>query len=103
MLRAKKVLSYVADRLEPIDGNSKDNENLKPEEYLELYCNDQVSSNRKFNLNAANEVVTKLVPHNMTLATVKSFVWRSSSDVALLYKSNGRRRFANPLVMGAKQ
>ncbi|KAF2189599.1 WD repeat protein-like protein [Zopfia rhizophila CBS 207.26] len=40
MLRARKILSYVAERIEPHeeDGEGK----LKPEEYLELYCNNQV-------------------------------------------------------------
>jgi hypothetical protein len=41
MLRAKKILSYVAERIEP--ASDKPNpEALKPEEYLDLYCHDQV-------------------------------------------------------------
>ena len=42
MLRAKKVLAYVAERIEtpPLQPNPS---TLKPEEYLELYCHDQVS------------------------------------------------------------
>jgi WD repeat-containing protein 48 len=40
MLRAKKILAYVAERIEPAP---KEDENvMKPEEYLELYCHDQV-------------------------------------------------------------
>ncbi|CRK34481.1 hypothetical protein BN1723_020042, partial [Verticillium longisporum] len=39
MLRVKKILSYVAERIEPpvteLDPNA-----LRPDEYLELYCND---------------------------------------------------------------
>ena len=41
MLRARKILSYVAERIEPPP--AKDEEELKPEEYLELYCQNQVS------------------------------------------------------------
>lgn len=41
MLRVKKILAYVAERIEPapteVDPNA-----LRPEEYLELYCYDQV-------------------------------------------------------------
>ena len=40
MLRAKKILAYVAERIKP----KNDDEVMKPEEYLELYCHDQVSS-----------------------------------------------------------
>ena len=42
MLRAKKILIYVAERIEPqpIDPES---DALKPEDYLELYCQNQVS------------------------------------------------------------
>lgn len=42
MLRVKKILAYVAERIEPIP-EVDDPDALKPEEYLELYCNDQVS------------------------------------------------------------
>ena len=41
MLRAKKILSYVAERIEPAP-EKPDPEALKPEEYLDLYCHDQV-------------------------------------------------------------
>lgn len=40
MLRARKILAYVAERIEPAP--EKDEEVLKPEEYLELYCQGQV-------------------------------------------------------------
>ena len=42
MLRVKKILAYVAERIEP-QSEEPDPDALKPEEYLELYCNDQVS------------------------------------------------------------
>jgi len=41
MLRAKKILSYVAERIEPAP-EKLDPDALKPEEYLDLYCHDQV-------------------------------------------------------------
>jgi WD repeat-containing protein 48 len=41
MLRVKKILAYVAERIDP-QYDESDLEALKPEEYLELYCNDQV-------------------------------------------------------------
>jgi WD repeat-containing protein 48 len=42
MLRAKKILAYVAERIEPPPVPKEDEEVMKPEEYLELYCHDQV-------------------------------------------------------------
>ena len=42
MLRAKKILAYVAERIETAP-SQPDSNALKPEEYLELYCHDQVS------------------------------------------------------------
>jgi WD repeat-containing protein 48 len=42
MLRVKKILAYVAERVEAAPENP-DPEGLRPEEYLELYCYDQVS------------------------------------------------------------
>ena len=41
MLRARKILSYVAERIEPMS-EQPDPDALKPEEYLELYCQNQV-------------------------------------------------------------
>jgi len=43
MLRAKKILSYVAERIESALEKPDPNA-LKPEEYLDLYCHDQVSA-----------------------------------------------------------
>ena len=42
MLRAKKVLAYVAERIDP-QPDPPESGSLKPEEYLELYCQNQVS------------------------------------------------------------
>lgn len=41
MLRAKKILAYVAERIET-PSEQEDPNQLKPEEYLDLYCHDQV-------------------------------------------------------------
>lgn len=41
MLRVKKILAYVAERIEELPEDQPDG--LMPEDYLELYCNDQVS------------------------------------------------------------
>ena len=41
MLRAKKICGYVAERLEPADQIEADG--LRPEEYIELLCQGQVS------------------------------------------------------------
>lgn len=43
MLRVRKILSYVAERVEPPLEEPEENP-MKPEEYLELYCNEQVST-----------------------------------------------------------
>ncbi|KAL3421033.1 UBP9-binding protein [Phlyctema vagabunda] len=42
MLRVKKILAYVAERIEAAPENP-DPDALRPDEYLELYCYDQVS------------------------------------------------------------
>lgn len=38
MLRAKKILSYVAERIDPANPDEPEEDAMKPEEYLELYC-----------------------------------------------------------------
>jgi WD repeat-containing protein 48 len=43
MLRGRKILSYVADRIEPAS-DRPDASVMKPEDYLELHCHDQVRS-----------------------------------------------------------
>lgn len=42
MLRAKKILAYVAERIDPPNPDNPDPDPMKPEEYLELYCHDTV-------------------------------------------------------------
>jgi WD repeat-containing protein 48 len=42
MLRVKKILSYVAERIEANPPFSTDPNAMRPEEYLDMYCLDQV-------------------------------------------------------------
>jgi WD repeat-containing protein 48 len=44
MLRARKILGYVAERIEqaPTKEEAEAEGRLRPEEYLELWCNGQV-------------------------------------------------------------
>lgn len=53
MLRARKILSYVAERLEPHkeplsessftqQQQESPRDQMRPEDYLELYCHDEV-------------------------------------------------------------
>ncbi|KAK0645315.1 UBP9-binding protein [Lasiodiplodia hormozganensis] len=72
MLRARKIMAYVAERIEP-PPEQPDPNALRPEEYLELYCNNQ------------------LISPTMTLATIRAHVWRGGGDVILYYKANGRK------------
>ncbi|TPR01424.1 NmrA-like family protein [Aspergillus niger] len=73
MLRAKKILAYVAERIDPPNPDEPEEDAMKPEEYLELYCQKM------------------LIPPNMTLATIRAHIWRSSGDMLLYYKANGKK------------
>ncbi|KUI73640.1 hypothetical protein VM1G_09491 [Cytospora mali] len=78
MLRVKKILAYVAERIDPTleeqENNPEQNPDaMKPEEYLELYCNEQ------------------LLPIDMTLATLRAYIWKGGNDVVLYYKANGKK------------
>ncbi|KAK0259807.1 hypothetical protein B0A54_08682 [Friedmanniomyces endolithicus] len=76
MLRGKKILAYVAERIEPgpaPEGKEGEPAALRPEEYLELWCQSQI------------------VPTTMTLATIRSHLWRGGGDIILYYKANGRK------------
>ncbi|KAK8862627.1 WD repeat-containing protein [Apiospora arundinis] len=84
MLRVKKILSYVAERIDPSLEEADENA-LKPEEYLELYCNDQ------------------LLPIDMSLATLRAHIWKGGSDVVLYYKANGRKELPKELPNSAEQ
>ncbi|KAF7194853.1 hypothetical protein HII31_03813 [Pseudocercospora fuligena] len=71
MLRAKKILAYIAERIEPAP--KEDEERPKAEEYLELWCQDQ------------------LIPPTMTLASMRTHMWRGGQDVVLHYRANGKK------------
>ena len=46
MLRAKKILAYVAEHLESPAELEDGPGALKPEEYIELYCHNQVCAHQ---------------------------------------------------------
>ncbi|KEF55592.1 uncharacterized protein A1O9_08342 [Exophiala aquamarina CBS 119918] len=91
MLRAKKIMAYVAERIEaaadPEHPDPEGQNTLKPEEYLELYCQGQ------------------LVDPNATLASLRVHVWRTGGDVVLYYKSNGKKtlRLPHPAEVPTKE
>lgn len=90
MLRSKKILAYVAERIEaPADPeNPKTGDELRPEEYMDLLCHGEI------------------VPPNMTLATLRVHLWRTGGDVVLHYRENGKKEFrrAHPTdVMGKNE
>ncbi|KAF3483500.1 uncharacterized protein GIQ15_02824 [Arthroderma uncinatum] len=78
MLRAKKILAYVAERIDPQNVENPSEDALKPEEYLELYCQNI------------------LIPIDMTLATIRTHIWRTGNDMVLVYKANGKRKIPIP-------
>lgn len=102
MLRAKKIIAYVAERIDPVpsalasptlpahpaeDGTTPTTVTIpqppqpaamKPEEYLELICQGQ-----------------KVDP-NMTLGTLRVHVWRVGGDVVLYYRANGKKEIKAP-------
>jgi WD repeat-containing protein 48 len=87
MLRVKKILSYVAERIEAAP-ETPDPVAPKPEEYLELYCYEQVCPSFAY-LNISD--ITQKLPNTMTLATLRAHVWKGGADVMLYYKSNGKK------------
>jgi WD repeat-containing protein 48 len=87
MLRVKKILAYVAERIEAAP-EIPDPDALRPEDYLELYCYDQVSFHPPLG-NTSDRA--KKLPITMSLATLRAHVWKGGADVMLYYKSNGRR------------
>lgn len=88
MLRSKKILGYVVERIEaPADPvNPQPGDDLRPEEYMDLFCQGQI------------------VPPNMTLATLRVHMWRTGGDIILHYKENGKKEFkrAHPMDVPAK-
>lgn len=98
MLRARKILGYVAERIEqpPTKEEAEAEGRLRPEEYLELWCNGQVGFTSVLHLRStANNV--QLISPTMTLASLRAHVWRGGGDVLLHYKANGRKEIKPPL------
>ena len=65
ILRVRKILSYVAGKLESVQGDASIpiSSKRKAEEWLELVCNEQV------------------LDVTLTLATVRVFIWKSNTDI----------------------
>lgn len=98
MLRVRKILAYVAERLEEDEEVNENDEakkeRMKPEEYLELWCNDQASSLCYFSMQhlvSLTDTKQQLLPVTMSLATLRARVWRGGADVVLHYRSNGKK------------
>ena len=91
MLRAKKILAYVAEHLESPAELEDGPEALQPEEYLELYCHNQVSAAHSIVTDEALTVGAQLIPPLTTLATLRVHHWKTAGDVVLYYKSNGKK------------
>lgn len=91
VIRLRKAIDYIMDRLEPID-DTEESSRLRPEECLELWCQDQV---RQPFEKPPDTVLTfsQRVNLSYTLAQLKTHVWKSGGDVTLRYKSTGRRKF----------
>lgn len=136
MLRVKKIMAYVAERIEP-PAEEPEPDALSPEEYLEIYCNDQVrpsggasksptspvavergSSSSSlllspsfpppffdslfFSGRTADAPAAQLLSPNMSLATLRTHVWKGGNDIVLYYKSNGKKRL-RPFVTPAPE
>ena len=89
MLRVKKILAYIAERIEP-QPEEPEPDALRPEEYLELYCNDMVSITWHDRSRSQTDPLQKL-PITLTLATLRAHIWKGGSDIMLFYKANGRK------------
>lgn len=66
MLRVGKILLYLTEKFESRTSEMKDHK--LPTDWLELECRDEV------------------LPMNMTLQTIKTKIWKSSSDIILTFR-----------------
>lgn len=69
MLRGKKILQHVVERL-PKGAFPEGKSAEDADELFELVCKGQ----------------SEVIPPKMTLASVKNFMWRQSSDVVIVYR-----------------
>jgi WD repeat-containing protein 48 len=92
MLRVKKILAYVAERIDPLAEKAEDGA-MRPEEYLDLYCYDKVRPDVRLLWDQIRTMLTssQKLPITMTLATLRTHVWKGGADVMLYYKANGKR------------
>jgi WD repeat-containing protein 48 len=106
MLRARKILGYVAERIEApptkeLEREMEGSGRLRPEEYLELWCNGQVCCQSLLLSNFeiwSGADLRQLIPPTMTLASLRAHVWRGGGDVLLHYKANGRKEIKPPVL-----
>jgi WD repeat-containing protein 48 len=98
MLRARKILCYVAERIEqaPTKEEAEEEGRLRPEDYLELWCNGQVCYHITLCFKIIVLILVQLIPPTMTLASLRAHVWRGGGDVLLHYKANGRKEIKPP-------
>ena len=81
MLRARKILTYVMERL---DTNLlAEHASQAPSDWLELLCLDKVINWSAKSLSEANN---KVIPSKSTLAMIRLQIWRNSGDIVLYYR-----------------
>jgi len=86
MLRVRKILAHVAERIEPQPGHQDPNA-LKPEEYLELHCQNQVSQSSGVQIyHKASDIVL--------MSSVACTTHHDSGHDPDSYLEDGRRRDA---------
>lgn len=76
MLRARKVVSYVAERIESalIPSDTKD----QPDTWLDILCQDKVR--------LSFTELTQIVPPKWTLQTIRTQMWRQGGDIIFTYR-----------------
>jgi WD repeat-containing protein 48 len=80
MLRARKVVAYVAERLES-DLLPKDNKD-QPDTWLELLCQEKVPKSHLKH----SETDVEVVPPKWTLQTIRTQMWRQGGDILFTYR-----------------
>jgi WD repeat-containing protein 48 len=72
ILRVRKILSYIAERLEPIVYKDGVRPSQRPEEWIHVYCQN-----------------VRISP-TLTLATIRTTLWKSTSDIVFQYTYTGQ-------------
>jgi hypothetical protein len=92
IVRIKKVVSYIGNRLDINRDELGITPQTEPARYLVVLCNNQVHRQlfvvvvRFISLHRVCIFPFKIVPLDASLLTVKTFFWKSSGDVVLHYK-----------------